>query len=266
MQADSACTRDERRDRIVAECNAVRQALQDLLGEYITNAGRRDTSASLDAAVERMGVKTQRLRRQLRKAVADHVSDLFLEPDAALTLMMAAALDGDVDRVEEAAASFVELSGRIVEVAHLAVSVSSAQDQDGVKMVRHAAALLQQLSRPVVDAARILSLRPDSKPARHSADLFAQTWRNQVALLCECVDEIVDVDDLLAVSESHILEDINECLAALRRADCDAVLRTAHIATRRADRIGGVVVAEMGCYEKGVYTERVLQVTCSLSL
>ncbi|XP_063545332.1 catenin alpha-like [Cydia strobilella] len=37
LMADSSCTRDERRERIVAECNAVRQALQDLLHEYMTN-------------------------------------------------------------------------------------------------------------------------------------------------------------------------------------------------------------------------------------
>lgn len=35
--ADADCTRDERRERIVAECNAVRQALQDLLSEYMSN-------------------------------------------------------------------------------------------------------------------------------------------------------------------------------------------------------------------------------------
>ena len=37
LMADSSCTRDERRERIVAECNAVRQALQDLLTEYMSN-------------------------------------------------------------------------------------------------------------------------------------------------------------------------------------------------------------------------------------
>lgn len=37
LMADSSCTRDERRERIVAECNAVRQALQDLLSEYMAN-------------------------------------------------------------------------------------------------------------------------------------------------------------------------------------------------------------------------------------
>lgn len=37
LMADADCTRDERRERIVAECNAVRQALQDLLTEYMSN-------------------------------------------------------------------------------------------------------------------------------------------------------------------------------------------------------------------------------------
>ncbi len=37
LMADSSCTRDERRERIVTECNAVRQALQDLLTEYMAN-------------------------------------------------------------------------------------------------------------------------------------------------------------------------------------------------------------------------------------
>lgn len=40
LMADADCTRDERRERIVAECNAVRQALQDLLSEYMANVSR----------------------------------------------------------------------------------------------------------------------------------------------------------------------------------------------------------------------------------
>jgi len=37
LMADSSSTRDDRRERIIAECNAVRQALQDLLSEYMAN-------------------------------------------------------------------------------------------------------------------------------------------------------------------------------------------------------------------------------------
>ncbi|KAF7247198.1 Catenin alpha-3, partial [Varanus komodoensis] len=37
LLADSSCTRDVHRERIITECNAIRQALQDLLSEYMNN-------------------------------------------------------------------------------------------------------------------------------------------------------------------------------------------------------------------------------------
>ncbi|XP_041065667.1 catenin alpha-3-like isoform X2 [Carcharodon carcharias] len=37
IMADSSCTRDVHREHIIIECNAVRQALQDLLSEYMSN-------------------------------------------------------------------------------------------------------------------------------------------------------------------------------------------------------------------------------------
>lgn len=45
LMADSSCTRDDRRERIVAECNSVRQALQDLLSEYMGNVSVSPVSA-----------------------------------------------------------------------------------------------------------------------------------------------------------------------------------------------------------------------------
>ena len=42
LVADSFCTRDDRREKIVSECNAVRQALQDLLSEYMSNVSPRE--------------------------------------------------------------------------------------------------------------------------------------------------------------------------------------------------------------------------------
>lgn len=41
LLADSSCTRDVHRERIIAECNAIRQALQDLLSEYINNVSNQ---------------------------------------------------------------------------------------------------------------------------------------------------------------------------------------------------------------------------------
>ena len=48
--ADSSCTRDERRERIVAECNAVRQALQELLDTYTAGV----TGSQVDQSLENM--------------------------------------------------------------------------------------------------------------------------------------------------------------------------------------------------------------------
>jgi catenin alpha len=56
-----SCTRDDRRERIVAAGNSVRQALQDLLTEYMSNAGKVPT-VQLDGAIESMCNKTRDLR------------------------------------------------------------------------------------------------------------------------------------------------------------------------------------------------------------
>ena len=39
---------------------------------------------------------------------------------------------------------------------------------------------------------------------------------NQVRILTDAVDDITTVDDFLAVSENHILEDVNACVASLQ--------------------------------------------------
>lgn len=54
LMADSSCTRDERRERIVAECNAVRQALQDLLSEYMANVRKTKDTAGCGCGFQRL--------------------------------------------------------------------------------------------------------------------------------------------------------------------------------------------------------------------
>ena len=44
LLADSLSTREDRRERIVQECNVVRQALQELLDEYIQYVGNKEIS------------------------------------------------------------------------------------------------------------------------------------------------------------------------------------------------------------------------------
>ncbi|XP_033821578.1 catenin alpha-2 [Periophthalmus magnuspinnatus] len=115
LMADSSCTRDDRRERIVAECNAVRQALQDLLSEYMNNTGRKEKGDPLNSAIDKMTKKTRDLRRQLRKAVMDHISDSFLETNVPLLVLIEAAKSGNEKEVKEYAQVFREHANKLVE-------------------------------------------------------------------------------------------------------------------------------------------------------
>lgn len=257
LMADSSCTRDERRERIVAECNAVRQALQELLSEYMNNMGVKEPTENLERAIDHMCRKTRDLRRQLRKAVVDHVSDSFLETNVPLLVLIEAAKNGKEKEVEEYAQVFTEHANKLVEVANLACSMSG--NEDGVKMVRYAAAQIETLCPQVINAARILAARPQSKVALENMDVFRDAWESQVRILTEAVDDITTIDDFLAVSENHILEDVNKCVLALQEGDADTLDRTAGAIRGRSARVANVVGQEMDNYEPGIYTERVLE-------
>jgi catenin alpha len=77
----------------------------------------------------------------------DHVSDSFLEPDTPLLMLLAAAREGHEKEVDEFADIFTEHASKLVEVANLTCSMSN--NDDGVKMVRYAAAQIENLCPPV---------------------------------------------------------------------------------------------------------------------
>uniref|UniRef100_A0A671PM27 Catenin alpha-1 n=1 Tax=Sinocyclocheilus anshuiensis TaxID=1608454 RepID=A0A671PM27_9TELE len=259
LMADSSCTRDDRRERIVAECNSVRQALQDLLSEYMGNAGHKEKSDALNTAIDRMTKKTRDLRRQLRKAVMDHVSDSFLETNVPLLVLIEAAKNGNEKEVKEYAQVFREHANKLIEVANLACSISN--NEEGVKLVRMAASQLETLCPQVINAALALAAKPNSKVAQDNMDLFKDQWEKRVRVLTDAVDDITSIDDFLSVSENHILEDVNKCVIALQEKDVDGLDRTAGAIRGRAARVVHVVTSEMDNYEPGVYTEKVLEAT-----
>lgn len=257
LMADADCTRDERRERIVAECNAVRQALQDLLTEYMSNMGTKDRTPELERAIGQMYRKTKDLRRQLRKAVVDHVSDSFLETNMPLLDLIEAARSGQEKKVHERAEVFTKHAEKLVEVANLVCSMSN--NEDGVKMVRYAAGQIETLCPQVINAALILAARPNSKVAQENMDSYRLAWENQVRILTEAVDDITTIDDFLAVSENHILEDVNKCVLALQEGDALDLRNTAGAIQGRSARVCHVVEAEMDNYEPCIYTKRVLE-------
>uniref|UniRef100_A0A8C7GXD5 Catenin alpha-1 n=2 Tax=Oncorhynchus kisutch TaxID=8019 RepID=A0A8C7GXD5_ONCKI len=241
LMADSSCTRDDRRERIVAECNSVRQALQDLLSEYMGNAGKKDKSDALNTAIDRMTKKTRDLRRQLRKAVMDHVSDSFLETNVPLLVLIEAAKNGNEKEVKEYAQVFREHANKLIEVRYLK---------------KHTHLLAFSYSDTPSGLLRLpVPYGPHSTRLHHPQSLTAlericrEKWEKLhkyrcVRVLTDAVDDITSIDDFLCVSENHILEDVNKCVIALQEKDVDGLDRTAGAIRGRAARVVHVKVLE----------------------
>ncbi|XP_067408702.1 catenin alpha-3 isoform X2 [Emydura macquarii macquarii] len=257
LLADSSCTRDFHREQIITECNAIRQALQDLLSEYMNNADKKEKSNALNIAIDNMCKKTRDLRRQLRKAIIDHVSDAFLDTTIPLLVLIEAAKNGREKEIKEYAAIFREHTSRLVEVANLACSLSA--NEDGIKIVQMAANHIETLCPQVINAALALAARPKSQVVKNNMEIYKSTWENHIHVLIEAVDDITSIDDFLAVSEGHILEDVNKCIIALREQDAEDLDRIAGAIRGRAARVAHIVSGEMDSYEHGIYTGGVMK-------
>uniref|UniRef100_A0A8C3NNP9 Catenin alpha 3 n=2 Tax=Cyanoderma ruficeps TaxID=181631 RepID=A0A8C3NNP9_9PASS len=256
LLADSSCTRDAHRERIIAECSAIRQALQDLLAEYLRSTDKAERSNALNVAIDGMCKKTRDLRRQLRKAIIDHISDSFLDTTVPLLVLIEAAKNGREKEIKEYAAIFREHTSRLVEVANLACSLST--NEDGTKIVQMAANHIETLCPQVINAALALAARPKSQVVKNNMEMYRSTWENHIRVLTEAVDDITSIDDFLAVSESHILEDVNRCIVALSEQDAEGLDRAAGAIRGRAARVAHIVAGEMDNYEPGAYTQRVM--------
>lgn len=75
-------------------------------------------------------------------------------------------------------------------------------NEPGNRMVMMASHQLEQLCPQVVFAARILAARPSSKVAQENAEVFKEAWLKQLQLLTDAVDDVVALEDFLAVAGS----------------------------------------------------------------
>lgn len=85
----------------------------------IFQAGRKEPSEDLDVALVHLNNATKGLRRHLRRAVVDHVSDNFLDMQLPLLVLIDAARRGDKSGVEEYGRAFLEHAAKLVEVGNV---------------------------------------------------------------------------------------------------------------------------------------------------
>ncbi|GAB0192445.1 catenin alpha-3 [Grus japonensis] len=87
----------------------------NLVASRLTRTDKKERSNALNVAIDSMCKKTRDLRRQLRKAIIDHISDSFLDTTVPLLVLIEAAKNGREKEIKEYAAIFREHTSRLVE-------------------------------------------------------------------------------------------------------------------------------------------------------
>src|SRR4051794_37021738 len=119
-----------------------------MVKEYERNMGKSEPNEDFDLSTVHLAHKIKDLRRYLRRAIIDHVSDAFLDTKTPLMFLVEAAKRGDRPETEQRATIFQAHADKLVEVARLVCEMSN--DVDGVRVLRYAALLCEKIAPQVI--------------------------------------------------------------------------------------------------------------------
>ncbi|XP_040588478.1 catenin alpha-3 isoform X6 [Mesocricetus auratus] len=223
LLADSSCTRDFHRERIIAECNAIRQALQDLLSEYMNKVANLACSMSANED----GMKIVRI-------AANHLETLCPQ---IINAAIALASRPKSQVVKNTMEMYKRTWEHYIHVLTEAVDdITSIDDflAVSVNIPRHCSySIMWNCKQRILIFERERSIQSIAVHFVHPAHCYTP--------------------------ESHILEDVNKCIIALRDQDVDNLDRAAGAIRGRAARVAHIVTGEMDSYEPGAYTEGVMR-------
>ena len=233
--ADSHCTREDHRTQIVDECNILRQLLQDLLREYAQSNSSGQLSEMIPKCMDNLIQKMSSLRIFLRRAVTDNVSDCFVDPAAPLLALLSAAQQGDTTGVDRYISMYQEHVDQMMSVSRMSCAISS--DEVAIRAVQIASGQIQDMSLLMPMIARMFALRSASAHTLNCADRFKSAWLDAVIVLMGGVDGLTAVDDFFGISEDHILEDVNKCVAFLQQGDAASFEQSVALVRARVLRL-----------------------------
>lgn len=200
--------------------------------------------------------KSKSVRRQLRKAIAEHFS--LQTSSLPIDKLIQASLTGDQKKLNPMIDSFTNNITKLIESSKLACSMSN--DIQGVQMVEVAVKQIQILLPQIICSARLLCSYPLSNDVNKNMQAFRDTWLNEIELLLLAIDDILSINEFLAVSENLILEDINMTLQALYNHDHARFKYLSEQITGRVLRVTELGKSEMDNYETCEFTQNVTSI------
>ena len=142
-------------------------------------------------------------------------------------------------------------------MSSLAVSIS--KNTEGIENVDMTSLRLKNLIPQVVHASQVLCSLKDSHEAKQTMEIYKQLWLKELQLVILAIDDIISINDFLAVQEAQILYDIQTCINALNSLNLKEFHHSAIQVIARTVRVCDAVNSEMSNYERCVFTNKVIE-------
>nr|AYN71347.1 alpha-catenin [Oscarella pearsei] len=242
-------TRKFRLEQVSAALSEIKRTFKDLEHSLRQNLPKRNSpqSESVKALILSKTAELIKLSRYIKvemsRCAVDDVCDLFSDVDMPLIAMVEPAKSGHRKEVEQRARTFRSQAEMFLQVAKMVGSFSSSPQS--LKALRVATKDVQFSYTQVINAARSVAIHPKSVTARKNLESFEDFWMHQVKELTFAVDDVIDIDDFLVVSEYHLLEELKSSMMAVQVGNPDTM--DMHLANVKGivSRLCDVVLAEI---------------------
>ncbi|RNA04485.1 catenin alpha-2-like isoform X4, partial [Brachionus plicatilis] len=239
LSLNQSMLESDRKESLVSECEQVRSALQHLFKSYqnVRNSQNRNEIENYKGEFIQ---KNRSIRRQIRQLVVENFSLISNQP---LDDLIEGAKSGDFGILNDTVLNFEIYAKNLIDSSHLACALST--NREGIKLVELATERLSLLIPLVVKSAQVLCNDPSDPEAKKNMAFFRTEWLNQVNILSLSVDDIISINDFMAMSESQMLQDLNKCIIAMNNLNAIELKDISDRIVARTNRVCDLVMMEI---------------------
>ncbi|XP_071947505.1 catenin alpha-2-like [Antedon mediterranea] len=270
MAVASAVPQEHLREGIVKSCKEIlrqRTIIQEECINVQDNPGFKQLKADYDQNCEAFARDFLILEKHIKSALICQVVDTFIETVEPLERLIKAATvplkeKGQLDEkicleiLEPLETAFLGHLDRVCQTGSF--MAASCIDHKRVELIQAAVNTMEQIDPEILPAC--IAVRQDvlDKRAIQHIKLIHREWKNEVSQLVDCIDELIDRNRFLEVTEAYVKGDITQCREASTIADLELLSEAANCMLGRAKRVIQVAMKEVDSSKDPVYRNGVL--------
>ncbi|VDL95402.1 unnamed protein product [Schistocephalus solidus] len=200
------------------------------------------------------------IRHLIAKAALSLSSGTLLAGDSAVTLLTEAARTANENRLIVAAENIQTQTTELIDAALCLCALSV--EPNSIRFARFTAAELEQLTPQLINASKVLALKPHSAAALENYNLFSRTYKSFVDMLQTAMDDLTDSTDLLITYEELLRDDLVSCENQASARQIAALMRDAKTFIAHGSRVCSFLLADLQFY--GLHGNAVDKITSEI--